>query len=187
MQRFTILLTLLSCCAVGSALRAEDQPRNVVLIVADDMGFQLGCYGNKVIHTPHIDALAAEGTRFTQAYCTTASCSASRSVLMTGLHNHTIGHYGHAHGYNHFSTFESVKSLPVMMTEAGYRTCSIGKYHLAPEYIYHFEEYRNQGVQGNRNSAVMADNAKDWIAEAPDKPFFLYWCSSDPHRGGGPG
>ena len=175
------------CCFALSAVRADETPRNVVLIVADDLGFQLGCYGNDAIDTPGIDRLAAAGTRFTHAYCTTASCSASRSVLMTGLYNHATGHYGHAHGYNHFSTYETVKSLPVMLAEAGYRTCSIGKYHLAPEYIYHFEEYRNQGIQGNRNSVRMAANAKEWLEEEPDKPFFLYWCSSDPHRGGGPG
>jgi N-sulfoglucosamine sulfohydrolase len=189
MIHFLRLLPIVICPFLFTPVASaqNDAPRNVVLIVADDMGFQLGCYGNKVIHTPNMDALAAEGTKFTHAYCTTASCSASRSVLMTGLHNHATGHYGHAHGYNHFSTFESVKTLPAILNEAGYRTCSIGKYHLAPEYMYHFQDYRNKGIQGNRNSAVMADNARDWIAEAPNKPFFLYWCSSDPHRGGGPG
>ena len=183
----------LLCCAVllvlpiPSGLRAADEPRNVILFVVDDQGFQAGCYGNKVIKTPGIDRLAANGTRFTRGFCTTASCSASRSVLMTGLYNHATGHYGHAHGYNHFSTFDSVQTLPVMLSRAGYRTCSIGKYHLAPEATYHFEEYRNQGVQGNRNSARMAQNAKEWIREDDDRPFFLYYCSSDPHRGGGPG
>ncbi len=180
-------VTLLLTGLFGTPSQAAEQHKNVVLIVADDLGFQLGCYGNGVIDTPNIDRLAAEGTRFTRAYCTTASCSASRSVLMTGLHNHTIGHYGHAHAYNHFSTYDSVKSLPVMLSEAGYRTCSIGKYHLAPEYVYHFEEYRNEGIQGARNSARMAANAKEWLSEKSDQPFFLYWCSSDPHRGGGPG
>lgn len=165
---------------------AETAKKNVVLIVVDDQGFQSGCYGNKAIKTPNIDRLAAEGVRFTRAHCTTASCSASRSVLMSGLHNHSTGHYGHAHGYNHFSTYETVKSLPVILAGGGYRTCSIGKYHLAPEYVYHFETYRNQGVQGNRNSVRMAQNAKEWIAEKDDRPFFLYWCTSDPHRGGGP-
>ncbi len=100
---------------------------NVVLIVADDLGYQLGCYGDKVARTPNLDRLAADGTRFTRAYCTTASCSASRSVLMTGLYNHAIGHYGHSHGYSHFSTYESVRSLPVLLAEAGYRSCLIGK------------------------------------------------------------
>ncbi|MCA9041189.1 MAG: sulfatase [Planctomycetaceae bacterium] len=160
--------------------------KNVVIFVVDDMGFQAGCYGNKVIKTPNIDRLAAAGTKFTQAYCTTASCSASRSVLMTGLYNHATGHYGHAHGYNHFSTYETVRSLPNLLNEAGYRTCSIGKYHLAPEYVYHFEEYHNEKIQGARNSVQMAKNARAWLKKEDERPFFLYFCTSDPHRGGGP-
>jgi N-sulfoglucosamine sulfohydrolase len=169
------------------AASAETPRRpNVVLIVADDLGFQLGCYGDKVARTPSLDALATEGTRFNRAYCTTASCSASRSVLMTGLYNHAIGHYGHAHGYNHFSTYESVRSLPVLLADAGYRTCHIGKSHLAPEYVYRFDAYRHEGSQGHRNTVRMAENAKAWIKEASDKPFFLYFCPTDPHRGGGP-
>ena len=182
-----VFATLCGCwMQVVSAEAADAQQRNVVVFVADDQGFQAGCYGDKVIQTPNLDRLAAAGTRFTRAACTTASCSASRSVLMTGLYNHATGHYGHAHGYNHFSTYETVQSLPMILADAGYRTCSIGKYHLAPEYVYHFETYRNEGVQGNRNSVRMAQNARDWIAENDDRPFFLYICSSDPHRGGGP-
>ncbi|MGH7199485.1 MAG: sulfatase family protein, partial [Planctomycetaceae bacterium] len=84
-------------------------------------------------------------------------------------------------------TYETVQSLPVILADAGYRTCSIGKYHLAPEYVYHFEDYRNEGAQGGRNSVRMAANAKEWIAEDDDRPFFLYFCTSDPHRGGGRG
>ena len=160
---------------------------NVILIVADDLGQQLGCYGDPIAKTPGVDRLAAEGTLFTRAFCTTASCSASRSVLMTGQFNHTTGHFGHAHGYNHFSTYETVPTLPAILGDAGYRTCSIGKYHLAPDYVYFFQDYRNEGTVGARNSVVMAKNAKEWIGEDDSKPFFLYWCSSDPHRGGGPG
>ncbi|MBI1346528.1 sulfatase-like hydrolase/transferase [bacterium] len=167
--------------AVVSA--AEKRP-NVVIIVADDLGFQLGCYGDKLAKTPNIDALAAQGTRFTRAYCTTASCSASRSVILSGLYNHATGHFGHAHGYNHFSTYDTVHSLPVLLNKAGYRTCLIGKYHLAPEPIYHFEFERQQDTQGHRNTVRMARNAKEWITEADDRPFFLYFCPTDPHRGG---
>lgn len=168
-----------------SALPALAAPqRNVVVIVADDLGKQLGCYGDKVAKTPNIDRLAAEGVRFSRAYCTTASCSASRSVLMSGLHNHATGHYGHAHGTGHFSTYESVRSLPVMLGEAGYRTCLIGKYHLAPEYTYKFETQRQEGTQGARNTVRMAQNAKAWIAEQDSRPFFLYFCPTDPHRAG---
>ena len=179
------LLVLVTLILLSAA--AEAKQKNVVLFVVDDQGFQAGCFGNKAIKTPAVDRLAAAGTRFTRAHCTTASCSASRSVLMTGKYNHATGHFGHSHGYNHFSTYETVQSLPVMLSQAGYRTCSVGKYHLAPEYVYHFETYRNKGVQGNRNAVRMAANAKAWLAEDDDRPFFLYFCTSDPHRGGGPG
>ncbi len=155
---------------------------NVVLIVSDDHGRgDLGCYGNPVIQTPNLDRLAAEGVRFTNAFCTTASCSASRSVILSGLYNHYNGQYGHQHSYHHFSSFDYVRSLPVLLTQAGYRTGRIGKYHVAPEEVYAFDV----ALPGNSRSPVqMADNCKEFIGEG-DKPFFLYFCTSDPHRGGG--
>ena len=67
-----------------------------------------------------ITALARDGIRLPQAFCTTASCSASRSVILTGIHNHANAHYGHAHAYHHFSSYPKIQSLPVRMTEAGY-------------------------------------------------------------------
>lgn len=184
-----VVLTVLTAFNLTKTAAAADAPKrlNVVVMVADDLGLQLGCYGDKLAKTPNIDRLAAEGLRYTRAYCTTASCSASRSVILSGLYNHATGHYGHAHGYNHLSTYESVQSLPKILADNGYRTCRIGKYHVAPEWVYPFQDIRDEGIQGARNSVKMAENAKTWIAEKPDAPFFLYWCSTDPHRGGGPG
>ena len=75
--------------------------KNVVLFVADDHGQDAGCYGNPVIKTPHMDSLAEDGTMFTHAFATTASCSASRSVILSGLYNHRTGQYGHQHDYHH--------------------------------------------------------------------------------------
>ncbi|MEX0938500.1 MAG: sulfatase [Pirellulales bacterium] len=181
------LLMASAFVTLASAASASAQQQNVVLFVVDDQGFQAGCYGNPAIQTPALDRLAAEGMRFTQAFCTTASCSASRSVILTGLHNHANGQYGHEHSYHHFRTMPDVRSLPVLLSEAGYRTCSIGKFHVGPEEVYHFQEYRNGGVQGNRNAVRMAQNAREFIAEDDERPFFLYFCTSDPHRGGGPG
>lgn len=178
MPRLLALLILVAPALLGAA----EKPRNVLLIVGDDVGFQLGCYGDAQARTPNIDRLAAEGTRFTRASCTTSSCSASRSVLLTGLYNHATGHYGHAHGYSHFSTYESVPTLPVMMGEAGYKTCCVGKYHVAPEAVYHFHKY----IGGGRNGVKMAADAKTWLKQSGDSPFLLYFCSHDPHRGGGP-
>jgi N-sulfoglucosamine sulfohydrolase len=186
MSSLSRMLCALVFLLFGSMTSAAPQ-RNVIVIVADDLGMQMGCYGDPVAKTPNLDRLAANGTRFQRAYCTTASCSASRSVLMTGLYNHATGHFGHAHGYSHFSTYETVRSLPVLLGEAGYRTCLVGKYHLAPEYVYKFETQRQEGTQGGRNTVRMAQNAKAWLAEQDDRPFFLYFCPTDPHRGAGPG
>ena len=163
-----------------SALSAAD--RNVVLIVADDHGQDTGAYGNTAIKTPNLDRLAAGGTLFTNAFAPTARCSASRSVILSGLFNHRTGQYGHEHNYHHFKSFENMRTLPVLLAEGGYRTASIGKYHVAPEPVYHFQEY----LPGNsRNPVEMANNSEDFIKADPDQPFFLYFCTSDPHRGGG--
>jgi len=164
-----------------AAARENSRP-NVVLIVSDDHGREtLGCYGNPVIKTPNLDGLAAEGVRFTNAFCTTASCSASRSVILSGMYNHANGQYGHQHSYHHFISFDSIKTLPVRLTAAGYRTGRIGKYHVAPEDVYKFDV----ALPGNSRSPVqMAENCRDFIRNT-SSPFFLYFCMSDPHRGGG--
>jgi N-sulfoglucosamine sulfohydrolase len=142
----------------------------------------LGCYGHSVIKTPNIDGLAAEGVRFTNAFCTTASCSASRSVILSGLYNHANGQYGLQHSYHHFASFDTVRGLPVLLSQGGYRTARIGKYHVAPEAAYKFDVQ----LPGNeRNGVLMADNCRQFIEAEDNRPFFLYFCTADPHRGGG--
>ncbi|HEX7379746.1 MAG TPA: sulfatase [Pirellulales bacterium] len=177
MTRFAILTAAI---AVFSCQPTFAAPRNVVLFVSDDQGQDAGCYGNKVIQTPNLDRLAAEGTLFRHAFCTTASCSASRSVILTGMHNHANGQYGHEHSFHHFSSFGAVKSLPVMLAEAGYRTGRIGKFHVGPESAYHFDVQ----LTGNPRSPVrMAENCRSFISQT-ERPFFLYFCTADPHRSG---
>ena len=161
---------------------AQGAKRNVVVFVTDDQSPDAGCYGNTVIKTPNLDALAADGVRFDHAFCTTASCSASRSVILTGIYNHANAQFGHQHSYHHFRTYDNIKSLPVRMTAAGYRTARVGKYHVGPEEVYKFDE----ALKGNARSPVeMANNCVDFINADNDKPFFLYFCTADPHRSGG--
>ncbi len=175
MRFASAILTLLLLC--GAAMAA---PRNVVVVVTDDQGRDAGCYGNSVIKTPNLDRLAAEGTRFVNAYCTTSSCSASRSVILTGMFNHANGQYGHEHGYNHFRSFEYLKSLPIFLADAGYRTARVGKFHVGPETVYHFERV----LGGNsRNPVDMAERSRKFIEDKSDRPFFLYFATNDPHRG----
>ncbi|ANW96237.1 heparan N-sulfatase [Wenyingzhuangia fucanilytica] len=152
---------------------------NVILFVSDDHGKDaLGCYGNPVIQTPNLDKMASEGVLFNNAYCTSASCAASRSVILTGKYGHATGSYGHVHDYHHFSTYDNEKSLPVLLEENGYETARIGKYHVAPEKVYHF----NTVLEADpRNTVEMADACVEVLNT--DKPFFLYFCTDDPHRG----
>jgi N-sulfoglucosamine sulfohydrolase len=158
--------------------------RNVIFYIADDLGHYMGCYGYSKVHTPHLDSLAADGTLFTRAYATTASCSASRSVIMTGLHNHANGQYGHAHDYHKFSSWPNcvTLSLPRVMSRAGYRTALSGKYHVAPEKVFHYDKYL---AADGRDTFKLVDSCKPIIEEKSNKPFFLYIATADPHRGGG--
>lgn len=158
--------------------KADSKP-NIILFVADDHGLDaLGCYGNPVIKTPNLDLLAQNGVRFSNAYCTSASSAASRSVILTGKYGHATASYGHTHDYHHFSTYDTIFSLPVMLENAGYTTARIGKYHLAPLSVYRF----NKVLEANpRSTLEMADKCKSVLTDK--KPFFLYFCTDDPHRG----
>ena len=174
-----VLLAIL--CGTVLCSEAAAAKRNVVLFVVDDQGCDAGCYGNPVVRTPNLDRLAAEGTRFDFAFCTTSSCSASRSVILTGTYNHANGQYGLEHSVHHFRSFDNVKSLPVLLAAAGYRTVRIGKFHVGPEAAYHFDRELPANA---RNSVQMAERCREVIADADPRPFFLYFCTTDPHRSG---
>ena len=80
-------MLLSACASPGAAPPPSDAPPNIVYILADDLGYgELGSYGQSLIETPHLDALAASGMRFTQHYAGAPVCAPSRAVLLTGLH-----------------------------------------------------------------------------------------------------
>src|SRR5215217_545933 len=126
MVRAFWLLLLISSAAVAD-------PRNVLLIIADDQGLDIGPYGNRVLQTPSLDQLFARGTLFTYAFATVSSCSPSRSVIYTGLYSHSNGMYGLAHDVHNQHLLPSVRTLPQMLKAAGYRTALVGKKHILPE------------------------------------------------------
>jgi N-sulfoglucosamine sulfohydrolase len=158
--------------------------RNVLLLVSDDHGLdECGCFGNPKIQTPNLDKLAAEGVRFTNAFATAASCSASRSVILTGLFNHTNGQYGHEHAYHHFRLFDWVRPLPALLKGAGYATGVIGKLHVGPQESFAFDFVApERELWGNRNVLAMAKSAGEFFNQNREKPFFLLIGYGDPHR-----
>lgn len=114
---------------LASSFVAFGQP-NIIFIMADDLGYgDLGCYGQERIQTPNIDALASEGMRFIQAYAGGPVCTASRSVLMTGLHNgHTPARDNVPH-YDYYLEPEDI-TLAEVLKDAGYVTGGVGKWSL---------------------------------------------------------
>src|SRR6056297_370056 len=97
---------------------AEDRP-NVVWIISDDLGPELGCYGYPDVETPNLDRLAAEGVRFTNAFSSSPVCSASRTAFQTGRYQIEIG--GHHHDTRDKKPLvESATTVTEEMQKAGY-------------------------------------------------------------------
>jgi arylsulfatase A-like enzyme len=127
-QSLSLLATLLLVAPV--VLHAAAAPAanpNVILIVADDLGYgDLGCYGAMKIKTPNIDRLASEGVRFTDAHAPAAVCQPSRYAILSGTYFMRAQRQGQQTLYFH----EGQVTLPSLLKPAGYRTAAIGKWHL---------------------------------------------------------
>jgi arylsulfatase A-like enzyme len=202
---FVILLLAFSSLAAS--------PPNIVFILTDNHGaWTLGCYGNKDIHTPNIDRLASEGTLFTRAYANNAVCSPTRASYLTGLmlSQHGVHRYlggaGHQTGPNPQYTLAEFRTLPKILSEAGY-TCGLsGKWHLGdnlkPQDGFSFWVTMPAGHTTTFYNAEVIENGVirkeptyltdywtkrgiEFIEKSKDKPFFLYLAYNGPYGLGG--
>jgi len=157
------LIVLGLVLAVGTA-QAQQKP-NIIICLVDDMGYaDLGCYGSE-ISTPNIDALAAKGVMFTNFH-TAATCSPTRSMLLTGVTNHLIG-FGNMDeimadnqfdqpGYEGYLS-NRVVTLPTILKDAGYHTYMAGKWHLGKKKA---SLPASRGFE--RSIALMESGADNW-------------------------
>ena len=144
------------------------QRPNFILFIADDMAWDdCGAYGHPKIRTPNIDRLAEEGMRFDNAFLTCSSCSPSRSSIITGRYPHNTG----ARQLHQPLSGDQVTFVEKLKA-AGYYTASVGKWHLGPETIPKFDLVRQK--------------MNLWVKTVQDrpqeKPFFMWFAFSDPHR-----
>lgn len=181
-ENFSFALRIITAVAVGLSIvcghvSAAERP-NLVLVTADDMGLQLGCYGDTVATTPNMDRLAREGARFTRSFVTQASCSSSRASLLTGLYPHQNGQIGLAHlGY---SMKPGVTTLPNLLKKTGYRTGIIGKLHVEPESAFDFDT-KWTDIEATRDMSRLRSMCDAFLDNSIGKPFFLYINLFDPH------
>jgi arylsulfatase A-like enzyme len=202
--RVVLTLNLLMIAAVSSATAAATTTPNILILLADDVGWaEFGFQGNKDIPTPNIDSIANNGVRFPQGYVAATYCSPSRAGLMTGRYPTRFGHE-----FNSVAQLGGLSLKETTMAERlhslGYATCAIGKWHLGgkPEYrpmSRGFEEffgtlantpyyYPTQFVDSRISPDVRkiddpdfyttdqyADRAVDWLGkQATDRPWLLY-------------
>ena len=165
---WALLLALTGCG--GRSGSAERDPRpNVLLIVADDLGYtDLGVYGGE-IGTPNLDALARQGVMFTDFHAS-STCSPSRAMLLSGVDNHLAGLGTMAHdqtpeqlgqpGYEGYLSFR-VAALPELLRDAGYHTLMTGKWHLG------LTEETSPAARGFERSFGLMDGGAGHFDELP--------------------
>jgi arylsulfatase A-like enzyme len=134
MKHLLILLASLTllCAFAIQGHAAEPSRPNLLIILTDDMGYaDLKAFGDSEIPAPHLDRLAAEGTRCTSAYVVASVCVPSRMGLMTGRFPARFGVYENAHNERECRIWLQQTTLADVLKQSGYRTANIGKWHLS--------------------------------------------------------
>ncbi len=159
-----IIALLLASLQAADATKPAIQP-NILWIILDDVGVEMPCYGETQIKTPHIDRLVREGIRFERAFLTTSVCSPSRSAMITGMYQTTIGahHHRSGRGTEKIHLPANVEPVPALFQRAGYYTCN-GDYAAKGKRLgktdYNFE-WDPKIYDGN-----------DWTERKSGQPFF---------------
>jgi N-sulfoglucosamine sulfohydrolase len=157
----------------------QAQKTNFVIFIADDVSWNdLGCYGNRDVKTPQIDALAEQGLKFNNAYLTASSCSPSRNSILTGRYPHNTGA-----AELHTKPPIHLMSLPEMLKNNGYHTVHSGKYHQGDYSKKAFSEiHKEYKAITNSGEGMWLENVKN---RPKNKPFFMWFAALDAHRGWG--
>jgi arylsulfatase A len=195
-----LLLLLLACAPLASA--APSAPPNILFVLTDDQGWPtLGCYGNRFVPTPHLDRLAADGARFTDAYVM-PQCTPTRAALLTGQHTartrlwHVIPWYGTPWAPVRESACaeqlpRDTFTFPKGLRAAGYTTGIAGKWHLttnadgnymglkaeaAQHYGFDFSAPPGPGSQneGDKHVDYLTDQAIAFMRRHRERPWFFF-------------
>lgn len=164
-------------------MAASSPPPNILFIVPEDLGPQLGCYGDPGARTPNLDALARAGVRFAHASVPYSICSPSRACFLSGLHPAQNGHLGLAtHKFEYYRPDQP--NIVTHLTAAGYRTGIVGKLHVNPEsaFPFHFSRLmHNANFNREASMETYVDSARQFWSESAGHPWFLTVNFPDAH------
>lgn len=198
-KTFFFLFALFSMFSCKEEKNKENQPPNIVFIMADDHAVQaISAYGHPVSQlapTPNIDRIARAGALFMANYCGNSICGPSRASILTGKHSHQHGFMKNdAQGFDGSQT-----TLPKILQSRGYQTALIGKWHLIskPTGFDYWKILHDQGEYNNPDfitgadttrypgyvTDIITDLTKEWLeGRDKEKPFFLMMHHKAPHR-----
>jgi len=153
----------------------KDRP-NILWVLSEDISPDLSCYGTPAVHTPNLDELARQGIRFTNAFTTGPVCSASRSAMIIGMYQTSVGaHHHRSHRDDGYTLPEPVRLITEYFCEAGYFTANVKT--AAPG-------VRGSGKTDFNFQFKNAFDGSDWNQRKPRQPFFAQLSISITHRGG---
>ena len=175
------LVGIFACLALSSQIVISQDRPNLLLIVSEDNGQELGCYGEPFVKTPVLDKLASEGVLFKNAYVAQAGCSQSRASFLTGLYPHQNGQIGLA-TWKFRLYDDDTPNIVRSLKEAGYRTGIIGKLHVNPESAFPFDFKAIPSANFNRNEQESYASEAKRLMSAGEAPFFLSINYPDAHR-----
>jgi arylsulfatase A-like enzyme len=161
---------------------------NLVVITCHDLGRYLGCYGIETVRTPHIDALAQEGVKFTQSFAAAPQCSPARAAMTTGRHPHCTGVLGLTHGRFAWDLTEDQVTVPQYLSSHGYHTVLAGLQHEANRTARLGFDDLLARCPGHDFAGVtcmdIAASASNFLQsqQQQDKPFYLQVGLFEPHR-----
>ncbi len=152
---------------------------HVVLITCHDLGGHIGCYGVSGVRTPTLDAMAADGVRFANSFCTSPGCSPSRAALATGRYPHANGVLGLAHAHFGWELGAGERHIASLLSEAGYHAVLFGLQHVT----YHVERLGFREFRRDRAADEVAANLQRFLTERTGtEPLYLEINFFEPHR-----